>query len=74
MYRLNVYNMKKQLISSREVVEYPTMTELDSAMEAVGGNGFVDICRCKDDGLMEHELGFTDDLQVDLIEGDSQYA
>lgn len=74
MYRLNVYDVRKRLISTKEVSEYPTMAQLDAAMIDVGGNGFVDICRSKSDAPLEHDLGFVDDLQVDLIEGDSQYA
>ncbi len=73
MYRINVYNLDKTLKTSREVGEYPSVTEIDKLLDTVGGDCFVDICRSKDDPL-EHAIGFTDDLQVDLIEGNSQYA
>ena len=68
MYRINVYSLSKQLLKSVEVGEYPSTPQIDAAMAAVGGSCFVDICRVKSDP-MEHCLGFTDDLQVDLVEG-----
>ena len=74
MYRINVYNLQKKQLLSREVAEYPSLAQIDAAMAEVGGNGFVDICRSKDDGPLGHELGFTDDLQFDLVEGNNQYV
>ena len=74
MYRINVYNLDKTLKASREVSEYPSVTEINTLLDAIGGDCFVDICRSKAEPGFEHELGFTDELQVDLIEGNGQYA
>lgn len=68
MYKINVYSLDKKLLKIVRVEEYPTPEQIDEAMQATGWNGFADICRCNDDP-MEHGLGFTEDLQVDLIEG-----
>ena len=68
MYKISVYSLNKKLLKVVQVEEYPTPEQIDDAMAATGGNGFADICRCNNDP-MEHDLGFMEDLQVDLIEG-----
>ena len=74
MYRINVYNLAKVLVSSKEVEGYPTAADIGSVLDTAPGDCFVDICRSKAESGFEDELGFTDELQVDLIEGNGQYA
>jgi len=71
-YRINVYNLFKKIVYSEQVDEYPSDDKIRRVL-ADFTDCFADICRVADDPF-EHSLNIMDDLEVELVYEDRQYA